>query len=425
MLCGKIFKKHAFFVIFAPTDGSGPSRAARPPTLHHIEMKHTYLLLAPLLALLLAACHDSPDDPWDDVETADKTVFVFMPYTGSDDNDLYPAFQQNLNDMAAAIDDAHGLGRSRLVAFVADRNGQSGRLISFAYRRGRTVRDTLKTYPSRETYLTATGRVALLRDVQHCAPAATYAMIVGCHGEGWLPASSAKKVQTRYFGGASVAYLIDVADFAASLSQAGLHLQYLLFDDCYMSGVEVAYALRGVTDRLIASTSEMMGYGMPYRKIMGQLLAVQPDYGVVCSEFRKFYESYSMPYGTIGVTDCRVIGEMAALMAEANAAHTFGGDADATVQDLDGRHFTPTVYFDFGSYTRRLCQGDEALLSRYEALLARLVPYKACTDYIYSQQGSQRTRLTEFSGLAISDPSANARVATAKKETEWWKATHE
>ena len=43
-----------------------------------------------------------------------------------------------------------------------------------------------------------------------------------------------------------------------------MHMDYILFDDCYMSSVEVAHALRHVTDYLIGSTSEIMAYGFPY-----------------------------------------------------------------------------------------------------------------------------------------------------------------
>ena len=54
-------------------------------------------------------------------------------------------------------------------------------------------------------------------------------------------------------------------------------MEYILFDDCYMSTVEVAYDLKNVTSHLIASTSEIMAYGMPYDKI-GQYLIENIDY---------------------------------------------------------------------------------------------------------------------------------------------------
>ena len=53
-----------------------------------------------------------------------------------------------------------------------------------------------------------------------------------------------------------------------------MSMNYILFDDCYMSTVEVAYDLREVTNYLIASTSEMMAYGMPYHKILKYIIGL-------------------------------------------------------------------------------------------------------------------------------------------------------
>lgn len=44
-------------------------------------------------------------------------------------------------------------------------------------------------------------------------------------------------------------------------------MEYILFDDCYMSSLEAAYDLRHVTRHLIACPTEIMAYGMPYSHI--------------------------------------------------------------------------------------------------------------------------------------------------------------
>ncbi len=54
---------------------------------------------------------------------------------------------------------------------------------------------------------------------------------------------------------------------ARGIVGAGVKMEYILFDDCYMSSVEVAYELKEATRFLIASTSEMMAYGMPYATV--------------------------------------------------------------------------------------------------------------------------------------------------------------
>lgn len=373
------------------------------------------------MAFALASCHD--DDPTPETKTVAKTIFVFMPYTGPN-NDLYSAFKQNLSDMEKAIKDMGGMGDRQLMVFIARPDGQTGHLVRMDYKNGTCRRDTLDTYRSKDAYTTAAGRTAMLQEVRRLAPARQYAMIVGCHGEGWLPKDEATKAQTRFIGGSSAEYQIDIPDFAQSIADAGMKMQFILFDDCYMSGMEVAYELRNVADVLIGSTSEMMAYGMPYQKLLRYLMQDTHDYASLCDDFISFYREYRMPYGTIGVTDCSWAEQMAELMKRINATHTFDqADADQ-LQDLDVSHFTPTVYYDFASYVHRLCADDEAARAEYDDLMQRLVPYNGHTDYIYSYQGKKQIAVNEFCGMTISDPSTNSRVAGTKQQTAWWKATH-
>jgi hypothetical protein len=158
---------------------------------------------------------------------------------------------------------------------------------------------------------------------------------------------------------------------------------------------------------------------------MPDLLKDTPDYENVCSKFLSFYNSYSMPYGTLGITSCAHMDEMAALMKEINANHQLDNSLLDEIQDLDVSHWDPTVYFDFGDYVSKLCQNDSATLLKFNQLLQLLEPYKATTSQIYSAQGGETLDVKAYSGLTISDPSINADIATTKKNTNWWKATHE
>lgn len=378
-------------------------------------------LLLSLSSLLLASCGKSDDpEPDNPPQTAAKSVFVFMPYTANNSggNSLYRNLLTNLDDMEQAVNDAKGTGNTRLIVFISQ-DARTSHLINFAYRRGRCVRDTLKTYSSASfDYTTTGGLSSVIADMKSLAPAYVYSLIVGCHGEGWLPASNT----TRYFGGSR--YRIDVSTLAEAIKGNGIKMQYILFDDCYMSAIEVACDLRSATDYLIASTSEMMDYGMPYRSIMSQLLATEPDYQAICDRFISFYKTYRYPYGTIGVTNVGRIDQFAAFMRSANTAHTFDYANEQQLQDLDAEHFTPTVYYDLGSYVKTLCAGDADALAQYESLIKELVPYKAATDCIYSASGNAKEPVREFSGLTISDPSEYPQAVDAKRQTAWWKATH-
>ena len=45
---------------------------------------------------------------------------------------------------------------------------------------------------------------------------------------------------TRYFGGLNAQYQTDITTLAKGISNAVLKMEYILFDDCYMSSIEVA-----------------------------------------------------------------------------------------------------------------------------------------------------------------------------------------
>lgn len=379
-------------------------------------LKLTFLSLCILCA---AACtKDEPNTPTEP-PIAEKTIFVFMPHS----TNLYKYLLNNIAGMKRAIESNKGFGNTRLVVFIAKDKKQSA-LINIKYEKGVCKQDTLEKYSS-PTYLTTNGRVELFNKVKEYAPANRYAMIVGCHGMGWIPSSTVFKAKkSRYFGGLENGYKIDIDDFAESIKAAGMKMQFILFDDCYMSCMEVAYDLKDATDYIIASTSEVMDKGMPYHRIYQHLMATEPNYQAVCDNFYDYYTNYSAPYGTIGVTDCRYMDEMAAMMKYINTKHTFDTNRLNNVQDLDGETFTPTIFFDFDDYVRNLCTNDNSTYEQFYALLQRLVPYKANTNYIFSGAMQIATKVNHFSGITISDPSTRSEIKESKKHTNWWIQTH-
>lgn len=372
-----------------------------------------------LCILCTTACTENEPNTPTEPQIAEKTIFVFMPHS----TNLYKYLLDNIAGMKRAIESNKGLGNTRLVVFIAKDKKQSA-LINIKYDKGVCKQDTLEKFYS-PIYLTTNGRVELFNKVKQYAPANRYAMIVGCHGMGWIPSSTVFKAKkSRYFGGLENGYKIDIDDFAESIKAAGMKMQFILFDDCYMSCMEVAYDLKDATDYIIASTSEVMDKGMPYHRIYQHLMVTEPNYQAVCDNFYDYYTNYSAPYGTIGVTDCRYMDEMAAMMKYINTRHTFDTNRLNNVQDLDGETFTPTIFFDFDDYVRNLCTNDNSTYEQFYALLQRLVPYKANTNYIFSGNMQIATKVNHFSGITISDPSTRSEITESKKYTNWWIQTH-
>ena len=406
------------------------------PNIPFMQKKLTSLLIL-LATLFIVGCQEDVPAPYPVPKNLpNKTIFVYMPWSAARNNEtgsLYNNFLQNIEDIEAAIEAEKGLGRNKLMVFIAT-SANNAALIEVKYAaNGRCQRDTLQHFDKHNmpAYTTANGLASLLSKVKVEAPAKQYALIVGCHGTGWLFSEGKSRARTRYFGGSDHYFQTNIPTLAAAIEQAKMRMQFVMFDDCYMSNVEVAYEMRHATDYLIGCCSEIMAYGMPYKNIWKHLTQPKPNYKEVVNEFHNFYSNYKWPYGNIGVTDCSKVEEVAARMKTINAATANNAKLIdwKDIQRLDG--YEKTIFFDMGDYVNKLCNTPEtqSMAREMQAALAQLVPYKSTTKYIYTaleQLNTQTIFVNAYCGITISDPTQSdfENALTTKRETSWWKATH-
>lgn len=381
------------------------------------------------MATAFTSCSDDGElPPYPD--KAKQTVIMYMPWA---DNTIHYYFEKNISAFEAAIERNHGLDGNQLIVFIAE-NGQQSQMYRIYYYDGKCRRETLKTYDFASCdYTTPEGISQIISDAIAAAPASTYALAIGCHGMGWVPAGTdvgtrtfmnnikaANAYPTRFFGSSGdPTYQTDILTLAEGIANTGVKMKYILFDDCYMSNIETAYDLRNVTDYLIASTCEIMIDGMPYDEIGIDLL--NNKFKNVVDKFYNYYSNFKTPCGTIGVTDCREVENMAYIMRQINDRYPDFPYNTTDIQDLDG--FENTIFFDFGDYVSKLCS-DPNMLSAFKEQLVRLVPYKANTETYYSMYTGEQYTINTFSGITISDPSVNRSIANVKTQTNWYRATH-
>lgn len=401
-----------------------------------MQKKLTSLLIL-LATLFIVSCHEDVPAPYPIPQgLPDKTIFVYMPWSAarnSSTGSLYDNFLQNIKDIEAAIEAEKGLGRNKLMVFIATSANSAVLMEVKCAPYGTCQHDTLQRYEQHNmpAYTTANGLARIFNEVKAQAKAKQYALIVGCHGTGWLFSEGKSRARTRYFGGTDHYFQTNIPTLAAAIEQAKMPMQFVMFDDCYMSNIEVAYEMRHATKYLIGCCSEIMAYGMPYKNIWKYLIQQKPNYQAVVNEFHKFYSIYQWPYGNIGVTDCSKVDEVVARMKTINAAAANKANLIdwEDVQRLDG--YEKTIFFDMGDYVNKLCTTPETqvLARNLHTALAQLVPYKSTTPYIYTaleELSYNRIRVNAYSGITISDPTQSdfEKALTTKKATGWWKATH-
>lgn len=391
-------------------------------------MKILVKIFTIVICLFMVACNN--DEPFPEEVINEKTLFMYLPWSSN----LTSYFYQNIKDMESCIEEMGGLKNERVIVFLSKTSTESI-LFEIKHENGECRRIDLKSYTN-QAFTTENGLVEILDDVISYAPAQKYSMIIGCHGMGWLPVNTSRTMRigdkyhwdyensmlTRYFGGTTPEYQTDIATLSSAINSAGLKMEYILFDDCYMASIEVAYQLKDVADYLIASTCEVMAYGMPYAT-MGKHLLGTPNYGAICSDFYDFYSNYSMPCGTLSITDLSQIDNMAAIMKHINACYSFDESQLNKLQNLDG--YNPTIFYDFGDYVNLLLTQNNAspsLVMEFEEQLNLLIPYKTNTERFFTASRGP-IKINSYSGITTSDPSNSLR-AFEKTNTKWYSATH-
>lgn len=417
------------------------------------------------LLLGLVSCSDEAFD----VDSVNKqTILVFMPWTGSSSGTgLTYYLRNNLDSISQAIIDSKGLSNSRLMVFFSESAGSS-KLYEFQYdATQRTVnRIEVKAYQG-NSYNTADGFADILNEVRQRAEALNYSLIIGAHGCGWSYAddwtnypsrakgsldfgSESSSTQenekpvmdvpttfsfgddpnlplTRFFGSVKLdGYKMDVTTLAEGIRQSGMKMQYILFDACYMGNAEVAYELKDVTNYLIASSSEIMGRGIPYRSIWRSLNSSTPSYSGIVSGVVNYYKSSDTPYCNLAAIDCRQMDALAEVMKKINKTCSLNANVPLdSIQPLDG--FKPSLSYDLKVYVDSL-HPNAILKDEFTHQLSKTVKVTAHTDKAITSlfvSSGELFNVKSYCGLSISDPSQHPVAIKGREKTAWWKATHE
>ena len=418
------------------------------------------------LAMTFTGCSE---EAFDTDSVNKQTILVFYPWTGSQsDTGLLGDLQNNIDSICDGIIDRKGLNNSRVLVFLSDKYNHST-LYDLQYNATTKSVDRvpLKEYEG-ASYASAEGIADILNEVKTQASALNYALIVGAHGCGWTYASDWSKYPdyarpsvtrpsdsalngysatgysatgissfsgiqfgpdpnaplTRFFGSVSLAEnAMDISTLAEGIRESGLKMQYILFDACYMSNIETAYELKDVTNYMIASGSEIMAAGLPYRSMWSYLNSPTPNYSGIVSTSVNFYKNSSAPFCNLAAIDCRQVEKLAGVMKDINAENQLQASVNLdSIQHLDG--FRPNLFYDLETYVDSL-HPSGYLLDQFKSQLKLTIKASDHTDEAYTCiYSSDSFKIKNYCGITISDPSQHSVAIKGREKTGWWKATH-
>lgn len=403
------------------------------------------------LAMTFTGCSE---EAFDTDSVNKQTILVFYPWTGSKSyTGLLGYLQNNIDSICDGIIDRKGLNNSRVLVFLSDKYNHST-LYDLQYNATTKSVDRvpLKEYEG-TSYASAEGIADIMNEVKTQASALNYALIVGVHGCGWTYASDWSRYPyyarpsvtrpsdnnfsgiqfgpdpnaplTRFFGSVSLAEnAMDISTLAEGIRESGLKMQYILFDACYMSNIETAYELKDVTNYMIASGSEIMAAGLPYRSMWSYLNSPTPNYSGIVSTSVNFYKNNSSaPFCNLAAIDCRQVEKLASVMKDINAEYQLSASVSLdSIQHLDG--FRPNLFYDLETYVDSL-RPSGYLLDQFKSQLKLTIKASDHTDEAYTCiYSSDSFKIKNYCGITISDPSQHSVAIKGREKTGWWKATH-
>jgi len=376
----------------------------------------TFIVCVSLFVFLLSSCDRiEPGLP----DHYKRVVLVYMSGNTNDwiGNDLL----RNLSDMETGYLPPT-TDKNVLLAYIHTR-GETPKLIKFSKDKNFTVvKDTLFEYGNTQSSTDPDVLRAVLEKAKEEFPADEYGLIMSSHGTGWLP----DDYLTRSFGTYSVdPYAHLVRAYGADQIGGGMELKelkdaipyklsFLMFDCCFMGGIEVAYELRNKTDYVIASPTEILIKGFPFDKIMRPLFEDTPNLGKVCEEYYTFYNNYSYPAATIALMRSDKLNNLATVcntIFENNRAKIRTVDR-STIQQYYRTGRPERYFWDLDNLIETIASSSE--YTNFKAALAEVVPVKFTTNTFLDLP------IIRFSGVSTYIPAASAEyVETMYRGLDW------
>ena len=369
-----------------------------------------------LIATLFASCHH--DDPADDPEpltNVHRTVLVYQVAQ----NSLGVAAYQRADsvEMMKAYKDVPANGR--LLLFIDDANNPRIYQIDATTSEPRLVRQ----WATDEVSTSPTFFRSVLEWVQQFSPSDEYGLVMWSHATGWPTVKERTVARLKSFGiddgrsmGTDTGTELDIDDMASAMEAANLHARFVFFDCCLMGGVEVAYALRNVTDYIIASPTPTPANGANYTHlIQSGLFSEAPD-----DIARTYLADVSDPLQKSDYSDYGLVISSVRTAALPNLAEAFqqalphSTAAGAESVDMTGvlayQTYSSNYYYRPHNYDAlqalsRLFSGDD--LQRVSAALNATLSFKGTTGRFWAGPGSWTYRdvdTTNYCALSLFVP---------------------
>ncbi len=360
--------------------------------------KKTMFLLA-LGFVILSGCQKE--------ETIPEVSHVLLVYLTGDNNLSGETYQK----MHAIVRGWDGNPSRRILiwhdpkddtpAFYEVKRGSEGNQVQFIMQ------------PEEVNSADATVFAEVLEQTRSLYPAAGYGLLFFSHASGWLP-EGALENPTRSVGRDGTDEM-ELADLSTAIPDH--FFDYIIFETCYMAGIEVAWSLRNKTDYILASSAEIVspGFTEVYETSINEVL--HGELFTFASRAFAYFENASGFYrsATLSLIHTPSLIELADWV-KTYYIPEIKPDIN-TIQSFDRTSYK--LFFDFEEYYGQYAETDGERVKLNE-LINRSVIWKAATpDFLLHYGGFE---IRSHSGLTTYIPQEwFPGLNTAWYQTEWYR----
>lgn len=345
-----------------------------------------------------------------------RTVLIYM----AADNSLSSYSYDNIESIVQGTS-ASALNGGNLLIYVDAKNAAPQLLQIKVKSDGKIQKLSVEDYPEQNSADPSVMR-GVFDKVIGDYPADSYGLVLWSHGTAWLPYNV--QPMLRSFGQDESNWM-EIDELAEALPD---HVfDFIMFDACYMASTEVAYALRDKADYILASPTEVLGEGFPYKLIIGNFFTETAGLQQIAETFYNYYnqkEKIIEQSASVSLIATEQLDNLAAICREIviGKENAIASLPIQELQQLEYLGYTYHALYDFDDFISRLA--TETQYTNYLSILNKVVLYKQTTPNATYFKG--QLVINQFSGLSIYVPQDGlATLNDWYKGMEWYRAVYE
>lgn len=345
----------------------------------------------------------------DDSDIIQPTNHVLLVYMGGDNN-LSDETYEKLDAICTGWKAHH---TNHLLIYM-DANNATPSLIEIIKENGSNTKKIIENYEE-ENSASSEVFARVVQKVKTLYPAQSYGLIVFSHASGWLPEGSLNRPKSVIIDQKRE---MELKDFANAIPDN--MLDYIVFEACFMSGIEVAYELKDKADYIVASAAEIVspGFTPTYPYAINRLFENGHNLTGFTDDVFGYFNAQQdyKNSGTFSVIKTSKLDELARFVR-----NNCDLNKEVNIKDIQRfDRYSYILFFDFEDYYSRLLE-TEIQQQELKELISNCVIHKVSTKNFMIQ--SNGFEIKKYSGLTTYIKQERFPVLNEKyKDLEWSKA---